>query len=302
MRNDLVYAFGPDMALLCLIAGCTLGKPVVLEIGDIRELQVADGIKGSIVRALDAYVARASRLLVSTAPGFIDEYYRKWLRVGTRALVLENKMEEVSDTSPSNSTGSDESVGIPLVDRPLRIGYFGSLRDQWAWDVLEMLATTRPTQVEIVVAGFPIIPADLLKRVAKIANMAYLGEYRSPQDLPRLYGSIDMVWAGYPYTEAKRGNVRWARTNRFYESCFYQVPIVLRADCADAVEVERLGIGLVISETRVEAAVERLCAVGPYELASWRRNVLRLPKSTHTYTTETGELGRIIQEIAAGLY
>ena len=79
-RNDIVYASGQDVAFMALIAGLGLAKPVILEVGDIRELQVAPGLKGRLVRIVDKYCVNACSLLVATAPGFIDTYYRKWLK------------------------------------------------------------------------------------------------------------------------------------------------------------------------------------------------------------------------------
>lgn len=56
------------MAYIALIAGIGLRKPVVLEVGDIREIQVDSGLSGWVVRILDRlFLARCS-LLVATAP------------------------------------------------------------------------------------------------------------------------------------------------------------------------------------------------------------------------------------------
>ena len=55
--------------------------------------------------------------------------------------------------------------GVPLVDRPMRIGYFGLLRCPWAWNVLRDLAANHSERIEIVLAGRAVEPADLAEQV-----------------------------------------------------------------------------------------------------------------------------------------
>ncbi len=44
--NDVVYASGPDMAVLCLASGMSFGHPIILEVVNVRELQTAGGLWG----------------------------------------------------------------------------------------------------------------------------------------------------------------------------------------------------------------------------------------------------------------
>ena len=55
--NNIIYASGADMAFMALLAGFGLDKPVVAEIGDIREIQVSPGLKGRLIRIIDKYFA-----------------------------------------------------------------------------------------------------------------------------------------------------------------------------------------------------------------------------------------------------
>ena len=292
-RNHIVYAFGTDMALAAIIANLGLGRPVILEVGDIQNVQVSNGLKGYLARLLDRYVVNISRLLVVTTPGFVDGYYREWLHTRTPALVLENKLEgsmaeadQVEDATLLN--------GIPKVDRPLRIGYFGLLRCDWSWQVLEALALSVSAEVEIVVAGYPMSPVDLSERAKKLSNVEFLGEFRSPQDLPTLYGNVDLVWACYPSPETRDPNWRWAqmicRSNRFYESCFFKKLIISVVGSGDANEVERYGIGIIISDQRIEAIVDELSGITSDDISRCQKNLSKLPHGVYLYTTETEEL------------
>ena len=293
--NDIVYAFGPDMALLCLVSGLGLGRPLILEISDIREAQTAGGLKGRLIRAVDKYLADSCHLLVATAHGFIDSYYGQWIKTTTPALIIENKLEPPDVAEQNRMRETPRLKGVPLVDRPLRIGYFGLLRWENSWQILTLLATARPNDVEIVVAGHPMEPADLPKQAENYPNIAYKGEYRSPDDLATLYYSVDLIWATYPDTD--HWNFRWARTNRFYESCFYQTPIISRLGCADAVEAQYYGIGLVIEDHDNHKIVDSLRKITSDDLNKWQENIAKVPPEVYLYTTETEELEKALRAI-----
>jgi len=287
---DVIYAFGQDVALLSLIAGIGLGKPVVVEVGDINPLQVAAGLKGRIIRRIDKCVTNAYSLLVATAPRYVDIYYRQWLNASVPALVIENKLEASFAEEAVLAETAMPLIGRPLADRPLRIGYFGLLRCDWSWQILEALAVTRPQDVEIVLAGYPMNPGNLPEQVEQHDNMKYLGQYRSPRDLPSLYNSVDLVWACYRPIGPNDWNSRWARPNRFYESCLFKKPIVSRYGCSDSMEVDRYNIGLTIVDEDVKAATDTLCNIKTEDLVTWTKNISKVPREDYIYTTEAEEL------------
>ena len=291
--HDVVYASGPDMGLLCHISGIGLGRPIVLEIGDIREIQTAGGLTGRLMRVIDKYLSNSCHLLVATAHGFIDSYYRQWIKTTTPALIIENKLEPPDATQQNRIQNTPRLNGVPLVDRPLRIGYFGALRWENSWQILTSLAKARLSDVEIVVAGIPVEPADIPRQAENYPNIVYKGPYRSPDDLPSLYCSVDITWTIYPHTEPKC----WARSNRFYESCYYQTPIVSRFGCADAIEVQRYGIGLIIEDRDTDMIVNALSKITPDDLNIWRNNMTKVPPEVYLYTTETDDLAKALKKV-----
>ena len=294
--NDLVYASGLDMAALGFVAGLWLDRPLALETGDVREVQTAKGLMGSLVRKVDRLIADSCCLLVATARGFIDDYYRQWLGVKTRSMIVENKLDlPVVDDAPSGSA-SYATGNRPILDRPLRIGYFGLLRWPSSWELLRELAVALPDKIEIILAGHIIEPADLAEKVKQVSNVKYLGEFRSPDDLPGLFSSVDLVWAVYPEIGPDDWNLRWARTNRFYESCYFKTPIVSRAGCEDAREVQRLNIGMVIDSNDAGEIIRRIEDVTFAMLSEWRNSMAALPASTYVYTTEGAELGEALRD------
>jgi succinoglycan biosynthesis protein ExoL len=297
-RNQIVYASGQDMALMSLVSGVGLKRPVIVEVGDVREVLTADGIKGKIARTIEKWAIGACKLIVVTAPSFYNIYYRQWLKTSTPGLVIENKLENAF-VNEVQSNGVSAPAGKPFVDRPFRIGYYGLLRDKWSWDVLESLAVNIPGKIEIVLAGLPMDPMlEIPKLVEQHANIEYRGEYKSPDDLPSLYNSVDMVWVCYPPIREDDWNLKWARPNRFYQSCLFQKPTFTRSGCQDAVDVEKYEIGMIVEEVDVEKASTAIQQITPNDLETWGKNMQNLPLGVYSYTNEVEELKSNIISIA----
>jgi len=295
--RDIVYASSPDMALLAMIAGVFMGKKFILEVGDVREIQTAEGLKGRLVRIVDRVLTNRCSLLVVTAVGFLDNYYRNWLRSDVPAIVVENKIEASLTSARPEAVRGNLPQGRPFIDRPLRIGYFGLLRCQWTWDVLKAFALKHPKDVEIVMAGYPMEPADIAEQAKSIPNVIYSGEYKSPNDLPRLYGAVDLVWACYKFIGPRDWNLKWARPNRFYESCYFGRPLISRLGSSDSKEVDRLKIGFNIQTHEISEVVTELESITAEMVEQWRSNSLELPNSLFIYTDEGEQLKSHIENL-----
>lgn len=299
-RFDVIYTSGPDMALLALIAGLGLKPRIVLEIGDIRDVQLRSDWIGRLVRFVDRYLVNSCKILVVISPGFKDVYYRKWLKVTIPVLLIENKLERQKMLAQGKNV-IGKLVSLPSKDRKenlLRIGYFGLLRDQWSLDILENLAAIYRDSLEIVFAGYVIDPiADLPERIRKFPNMTYLGEYSSPGDLQNLYDSVDLVWACYPPMNENDWNYKWGRPNRFFESCFFKKPMFVRGGCHCAREVEQYGIGKLIYGRTIGEVNEEFLSIGKEDIAQWVRNMNELPESVYLYIDEAQMLQDEIERL-----
>lgn len=301
-RNQLVYASGPDMAFMSHISGLGLRRPIIVEVGDVRDFQTARGLKGKIARRIESWMIGRSKLIVVTAPNFYDVYYRQWLKTTTPGLVIENKLESAFVQQVKKGQIA-KPAGKPFIDRPFRIGYYGLLRDSWSWHVLQSLAVAMPEKIEIFLAGFPMEPLlDLPEQVRKYANIEYLGQYKSPDDLPSLFNRVDMVWGCYPPIRSDDWNLRWARPNRFYQSCLFRKPTFTRAGCQDAVDVEKYNIGMLIEETDVEQASRAIQSLTADDLETWTTNMAQLPVSVYSCTNEVDELKQHIERIVRDRY
>jgi len=279
-RHDIVYTFRFDMLALVLPATVGLGKPIVLEIHDIRPHQVKRGLKGRLARWFDRFATEACQLLVLTSNNY-HGYYRDWLKVKTTSLVMENKVEAALAAKIREQGMADER----LDGRRLRIGYFGYLKDEWSLRVLERLTAAAPERFEGIMAGSRhqhFFPADFLQRATRNPNLHYEGPYQHPTDLPRLYAGVDIMMACYPAVIPDC----WAQSNRYYDACFFQKPLIVRAGTGDAAEVGRRQLGLVLEEDDVEGAAAEISRVSAAQWEAWRRNIAALPEQVYVHTEE----------------
>lgn len=294
-RNHLVYVFGADLPLLALLAGAGLQVPVIIEIADVRGLQVAGSLRGRLFRALDRRAVDAGALLIVTSPHYLA-YYRGWLRTATPAIVVENKVERsfaaaVTAARPAAAPARRAGSG-----RPLRIGYFGILKDEWSLALIEALARAAPAQFSFLLAGIPGRFVDSFEqRVGRIANLEYRGEYRHPDDLPALFGASDLILACYR-PEAPYG---WSRSNRYYDACLFRTPLIVRAGTGDAEAVRRHDLGFVIAAAGAAAAAAELRGVTASDLERWRANLRRLPAAEYVHGERgPGELRQALTALA----
>ena len=88
-KYDIVYALSPDLAFMSYLALLFKNKIIIMDVADIREVQVANNIFGIIVRFLDKFIAEKADLIVVTSEAFIHEYYIK----------LEETLQEVTQVN-----------------------------------------------------------------------------------------------------------------------------------------------------------------------------------------------------------
>lgn len=321
-QADAIYAFGLDLVLLAMLANLFRRKPIFFEVGDIRPIQVASGVKGRLMKFLSQKTYDYSSLLVVTAEDFVTGYYADTKPSGTPWLVIENKLD-LPEASRANTSLSHENnaagvhapaggdgtdSGKPPTGEPVRkrivIGYFGLLRSPWSFSTLAQYARENPDTIRIVLAGARDNEYESFAQLVELDNVEYLGPYRSPDDLPRLYQQVDLVWGCYPEpaTRSQSENAMWSwaqavcRSNRFYECCFYRIPIISMANSSDGKVVASENLGPVIHSHEYAAIKQQLDAISSADLGTWQRNLNKLPASVYCYTTESAELAQIVRQ------
>lgn len=293
---DLVYVVGLDLAFFSYLSSIGLGKPHILDVADIREIQVSRSVGGFIVRQFDRYMAARVDLIVATSKAFIDWYYKKFLNVRVRkSYLLENKVDY---DIPVNLRG-ESSEHVPA---KLRIGYLGVLRDNWTVELLREIVKKYPERFEAQVAGINMISRhDLNDLHQNCEGFTYTGPYHSPEDLPDLYRNIDVIAIFYPEHDAGKDwfeAKRICRSNRFYEACYFRKPMIAYSFSEDGRVIKKMDIGLTIDTTDTTKAIETIVnSLTKEKIGNWRENINKLPSEIYKFKNEARELKSCIDEI-----
>lgn len=289
-ESDVIYAFSLDSLLLGWLASRALDKRlrIVYEVGDIRKVLTEDSLLSRSLRWLERHLLRHVDLLVVTSEAYIVGYYQGILGLtDLQYQVIENKLD--MDTLPQQVSTRKKRDGI------LRIGYFGFIRCRRSWEILKRVAEKGHGRVRVYVRGVPKRLEDFEEEARRAPYVEYGGPYIAPDDLPAMYGQVDMEWACFPYRGNGIGNWRWARTNRFYEACFFQRPMFAQKGTEDCRAVESLGIGVCLDLKDLEGTVDRILRVNESELALWQQNLTGLPRNVYVYSDEHNRLMESIQ-------
>jgi succinoglycan biosynthesis protein ExoL len=282
-RNcDIIYCFGHDLAAVALISTMGWKVQIVLEVGDIQDHQMKGGIIGRIARIVDRILMQRIDLLVLISEGFI-EFYKKRLGYLKESIIIENKIENNSLPANNNSIRSQE---LRPYERPLRIGYFGLLRDEWGWSVLRQLASRFPGKYEIILAGRNFNLSDFDEVLGNSRNIHYIGEYSSPSGLADIYSRVDMVWICYDPIKEYDINLLAGRPNRFYESCYFLKPIFARQSVAFSKDVDKYDIGYCISSITKEEAIAEILGITAEDFLKWQDRMINLPRTVFMETDE----------------
>ena len=282
-RTDVFYARNLDM-LLCASTvrdKLNLDVPLVYECLDIHHKLSGNGLTSIALRKMEGGLLAKSSLLVYSSPAFEQEYFSKYFPDQYTPYLLENRF-----------AFEDEIAARPDVsktpNKPLRLGWFGVLRCHRTLELLETLALAMPAQVEIVIHGMPAetqIP-DFHQRIAAHPNMSFGGKYRAPQDLQKLYESVDLVWAGDFYQAGF--NSKWLLPNRLYEGGYFGVPAIapMMSETGKWIDTHEAGFTLAEPLERALPALLASLVQDPARILQKSKNLRNLPLSTFVQPQE----------------
>lgn len=291
-KNDYIYAFGLDMLLLGWLSTVGMRKKYIYEVGDIREILVGKRIKNRLARWLERFLLNRTNLLVVTSFAYITEYYNKIQNIkNIEHITIENKLERnLSGPFEYNEKGKNNL---------LRIGYYGVLRCIPSWFILKKAASESNGLINLYLRGITRM-YDIKKEIEAIENITYGGPYISPDELPNIYGCVDIVWACAPIPYRGVGLVdwQWARAIRFYEACYFKKPVIVQAETEDSKYVDKYDIGLIIDmRDDIEQVVEKVKSITEEDLTRWKENLEKLPESIYVYQDEHNKLVQKINKM-----
>ncbi|MEZ5936994.1 MAG: hypothetical protein R3C52_02090 [Hyphomonadaceae bacterium] len=306
---DLIYARNLDMLALAFEAKrqLRLDTRVVYECLDVHRLLSRRDPLGMSLRTIESALLRRCAGVVVSSPGFLTNHFERYYRGQYKAFLLENRMAAGADYGPRPSADTAPAVAAPIAapipandagtarPPPLRLGWIGILRCARSLDLLLTTARELGPDIEIHLHGKPAeteIP-DFHEKVKQAPNLTFHGRYSAPEDLSKIYGGLDLVWAG-DFMEAGQNSV-WLLPNRLYEGGYYGVPAIAPTGTQTSKWIEARKVGFSLEEnleTTLPDFLRRISA-DRGKIARRRASLLALPESD--FIQPPGALREVIE-------
>jgi succinoglycan biosynthesis protein ExoL len=236
---------------------------------DIHRLMLGTGRKSRLMRWIERRLLARTDLVIVSSPAFARDYFAGRQGRCDGVLLVENKVPAERRNEDAPGAGGAAEVRT--------IGWFGMLRCRKTLEQLAQVARESAGRIEVVIAGIPS-PAefpDFADRVAALPGLRYLGPFRQ-EDLARLYGAVDFVWAIDYFEEGL--NSDWLLPNRLYEGLAHGViPIALR-HVETGRWLARHGVGLLVDDPVAELPW-LLADLTPSKQADLRGAIAALPEA-----------------------
>jgi succinoglycan biosynthesis protein ExoL len=279
-RPDLIIARNLEMLALARRARSAFGAsvPIVYECLDIHRLVLRNDVLGKALRATERFLARDVKLLVTSSPAFIANYFEPFGQVAAPIELVENKYFEVAAILPGASEVEESPVGPPW-----RIGWFGALRCRRSLELLADFSRRMEGRFEIVLRGRPALSEfpDFHGFVEAEPWLSFRGPYRNPEDMAAIYNDVHFSWA-IDFFEAGQ-NSEWLLPNRLYEGCrFGAVPISM-GNTETGRFLKQQDIGVLLPQASPEALEAALGKMEEHRFARLKGRVLARNPRTWSY-------------------
>lgn len=290
-RPDVIVARNLEMLAVAnravsLFAGAV---PVVYECLDIHRLLLRRDVAGAALRTAEAWLGRNVRLLLTSSPAFVENYFRPLSGIEAPVHLVENQVLDL-DGVPPIAEG-------PSPGEPWTIGWFGAVRCRKSLALLAAFTRHMEGRFEVVIRGRPAYSEfdDFDRFVAGEPHIRFHGPYRNPEDLPDIYGKVHFTWAIDFFEEGL--NSSWLLPNRLYEGCRHgAVPIVMAGTQTARFAADK-GIGIEIGDATADYLAAAFGALDESRFAARKEALRRV--DPRTWTFDRADCIALVRRIAA---
>ncbi|MBU2904293.1 hypothetical protein KO529_05805 [Arenibacter algicola] len=260
IKKKHLYVFGLDLRI---IGSLLLNTKIDYEISDIMWLYKSK-IQKNILKIIDLFLVTKSNKVTFTSQGFYDVYYRKYISK-EKIIVKENKFKTYGKVNPIEIIKSDT----------LRIAYIGAFRYN---DIIDNLIEYVGQNKNIILnfygdGNFSIV--DTIKKNELLhENIFFHGAFKNPDDLEDIYSDNNLNFVVY---DNSLDNEKVAMPNKYYESGYFNIPIV----CAENTYVgkrvleQKMGWTTGTSKAEISAFLNNLTI---QDIINCHKNILKLDK------------------------
>ncbi|HET6275645.1 MAG TPA: glycosyl transferase family 1 [Candidatus Cybelea sp.] len=289
-ETDLIWARTLEMLAIAVRgqALCSVAPPIVYESLDIHRLLLRQDLAGAALREVEGRLGRSARLLVTSSPAFVSNYFATRSKVNLPVRLIENKVFIGKDDAPAALPRARPS-GPPWV-----IGWFGHIRCKESLRILTDAVQRHPGKVEVVIRGRPAFD-DFERSISQTPGMRFLGPYKNPEDLDAIYREAHFTWAIDMFEHGL--NSAWLLPNRLYEGGLYGCVPIADASVETGRFLQRLGIGVTLEEPLAASLAAFLDDITPERYRALEEAAELVPRST--WLCEPTECTALVRDLAS---
>lgn len=231
-KDDCVYyLIRQDIAMIYVFL---CNRPYIYEEADMTHVTFGNKFVRGAFELLDKYIIKKSVLSVFRSEGFILYHYGD--KRPNNIYVIPNRLDK--------SILSLASKNKVLDTNHIRFGFVGVIRYETIHHFAEIILKNFP-QHEVHYYGINGTQKDEVAtdHLKLYKNFYFHGKFSNPVDLPSIYENIDIVLSAYDLSAV---NHKYAEPNKYYESIYFQTPIVVSDGGFLAKKVKELGVGYAI--------------------------------------------------------
>jgi len=217
------YAFGIDLAFVCLLAGFRKG---ILEVGD---LIFPKGL-GRLSRVLEYYLFSTVDAVILTSAGFLNGYKSWYFFRQGKIYIIDNKLSSFFSKSPRKA--------IQINKGPITIGIIGLLR--YELPIIRLLSFVKKNAGKVRLVCYGDGPYKHLIIKESGSNIKFMGSFKNPEQLEKIYSDIDINYVVY---DNNLLNEKLAIPNKLFESIFWCKPLIVSTNTYLSIVVSKLGVG-----------------------------------------------------------
>jgi succinoglycan biosynthesis protein ExoL len=279
-RPDLIIARNLEMLALARRARSALHAtvPIVYECLDIHRLVLRDDYLGKAMRRVERHLGRDVKLLVTSSPAFIANYFKPFGQIAAPVELVENKYFETAAVSVDDRSKAESPVAPPW-----RIGWFGALRCRRSLELLAEFSRRLDGRFEIILRGRPALSEfpDFHAFVESEPWLSFRGPYRNPEDMAAIYQEVHFSWAIDFFEDGQ--NSKWLLPNRLYEGCRFGAVPVSMGNTETGRFLNQQDIGILLPQATPEALEAALGKMEEDRFRNLRANVLACNPRTWSY-------------------
>lgn len=275
-EKALYYAFGFDLAL-CLSIHRHIDY--VYESSDLIYTYFGNKLLCATFKYIDKIIIARSYKTIFTSEGFQHYLYKK--KKVDNIIIQPNRVSPIFANVNRKVLCEKESGEIIF-------SYVGAFRYSDTVFRFARIIGEKYPQYKFYFWGDSNLTYMAKELAEKYPNVKYFGKFKSPDDLEKIYDSIDVVVACY---DAKGINEQIAEPNKLYEAICFCKPIIVSEKTFLSEQVEKMNIGYSIKADNDESICKFLDDVNYSGLISFSENESHIEKEIYIDSIDKIEEG-----------